>query len=62
MSKARYIMGPNTVSRLQLPSTDGETEVVAGKRIDREECLRYGNKVRAKIQNQLKMPAAAGPH
>merc|ERR1711874_789118 len=58
MSKARYIMGPNTVGSLQLPTSDSDTELVAEKRIDTKECLRNGNQVRY-FHHSLVDPAAA---
>jgi len=48
LAKARYVTpgGPSSISKLQLPSTDSEKEVIATKRILTEECMQGNTKVR----------------
>jgi len=48
LAKARYVSpgGPSSISKLQLPSTDSEREVVATKRVLTEECMQGNTKVR----------------
>ncbi|XP_023321466.1 coiled-coil domain-containing protein 115 isoform X2 [Eurytemora carolleeae] len=46
MAKARYILGPASVSAIQLPSAEQEKPVLASKQIFRSECLRGDGNVR----------------
>lgn len=48
LAKARYVSpgGPSSISRLQLPSSDSDKEVIATKRILTEECMQGNTKVR----------------
>jgi len=42
MAKARYVMGPNSVSALQLPSADQEKPVIAAVTVSNSPCARSG--------------------
>merc|ERR1719474_1508055 len=46
MAKARYIMGPSSVSVLQLPTVDQEKPICASATVERNECVRSGGNVR----------------
>merc|ERR1719383_590957 len=42
MAKARYVMGPNSVSALQLPTADQEKPVLASVTVSNSPCARSG--------------------